>query len=152
MNKSIANSSVGALLALTGIFVPSAALVAFFRSDPGELAESLLAGAGLSLLFAVGKHDRIAAVLLWYLWASLFGRNPGSAMCDASAPHYGRGIFALAPLCAPILRRPRRPSCAQSSLRPSEMYHLLSDLKMPFSRSDALKRRARLASPLSTSR
>jgi predicted DCC family thiol-disulfide oxidoreductase YuxK len=36
----------------------------------------LVAGMGLSVLFAVGWYDRAAALGLWYVWACLFGRNP----------------------------------------------------------------------------
>ncbi|MHC4379553.1 MAG: hypothetical protein ACYSU1_00485, partial [Planctomycetota bacterium] len=36
----------------------------------------LVFASALSLLLAIGKYDRIAAVLLWYLLACLFGRNP----------------------------------------------------------------------------
>ena len=36
----------------------------------------LIAGAALSGLFLIGKFDRFAAVLIWYLWACLYGRNP----------------------------------------------------------------------------
>jgi predicted DCC family thiol-disulfide oxidoreductase YuxK len=36
----------------------------------------LITGAALSGLFLIGKFDRFAAVLIWYLWACLYGRNP----------------------------------------------------------------------------
>jgi len=36
----------------------------------------LSAGAVFSLLFIIGKFDRAMAVLIWYLWACLYGRNP----------------------------------------------------------------------------
>ena len=36
----------------------------------------LVAGVVLSWFFLVGWHDRVAALLLWYLWGCLFGRNP----------------------------------------------------------------------------
>jgi predicted DCC family thiol-disulfide oxidoreductase YuxK len=36
----------------------------------------LITGAALSGLFLVGKFDRLAGVLIWYLWACLYGRNP----------------------------------------------------------------------------
>src|SRR5262249_11714919 len=32
--------------------------------------------AALSILFIIGKFDRVAAVLIWYLWACLYARNP----------------------------------------------------------------------------
>jgi hypothetical protein len=43
---------------------------------PAMVTGLLVAGASLSVLFAVGLFDRVAAVGLWYLWACLFGRNP----------------------------------------------------------------------------
>ncbi len=44
----------------------------------------VIVAAGLSLLFGAGRHDRAAAVALWYVWACLHGRmplitNPGMA-------------------------------------------------------------------------
>ena len=36
----------------------------------------LITGAALSSFFLVGKFDRLAGVLIWYLWACLYGRNP----------------------------------------------------------------------------
>jgi predicted DCC family thiol-disulfide oxidoreductase YuxK len=36
----------------------------------------LIAAAGLSVLFALGCYDRVAAVALWYIWACLHGRMP----------------------------------------------------------------------------
>jgi predicted DCC family thiol-disulfide oxidoreductase YuxK len=36
----------------------------------------LLAAALFSLFFTAGKYDRVMAVLVWYLWACLYGRNP----------------------------------------------------------------------------
>ncbi len=49
----------------------------FLLADsPAVVVATLIVGAALSLCFAVGKYDRVAAVSLWYLWACLFGRNP----------------------------------------------------------------------------
>jgi predicted DCC family thiol-disulfide oxidoreductase YuxK len=45
-------------------------------SPPGLVAAMLVCGALLSVLFAVGIHDRWAAAGLWYIWACLLGRNP----------------------------------------------------------------------------
>ena len=49
----------------------------FLVSDsPLFVIISLGTGAALSVLFIIGKFDRIAAVLIWYLWACLYARNP----------------------------------------------------------------------------
>ena len=50
-------------------------VLAYWDSPTGVKALLLLA-AGLSVLFAVGCWDRVAALGLWYIWACLFGRNP----------------------------------------------------------------------------
>lgn len=50
--------------------------ILFFLDSPAVVISLLLAGAGLSALFALGVRDRIAALMLWYLWACLFTRNP----------------------------------------------------------------------------
>jgi len=44
--------------------------------SPLFVALLLIMGAALGLLFLIGKFDRIIAVLIWYLWACLYGRNP----------------------------------------------------------------------------
>jgi predicted DCC family thiol-disulfide oxidoreductase YuxK len=44
--------------------------------QPGFLTVLLTLGALLSVLFTVGFWDRPAALVLWYLWACLLGRNP----------------------------------------------------------------------------
>lgn len=49
----------------------------FWLSDSRLFVDMLLiTGAALSGLFLIGKFDRFAAVLIWYLWACLYGRNP----------------------------------------------------------------------------
>jgi len=50
----------------------------FLRWFDGPLVVqgALLAGVFLSAALAIGRSDRLAAVLIWYLWACLFGRNP----------------------------------------------------------------------------
>jgi predicted DCC family thiol-disulfide oxidoreductase YuxK len=57
----------------------------------------LVVAAGLSLLLVIGLYDRIAAVLLWFIWACLFGRNlllsnPGLSFV---------GLLLLAHACLP---------------------------------------------------
>jgi predicted DCC family thiol-disulfide oxidoreductase YuxK len=44
--------------------------------SPAFVMGLLATGAVLSVLFAAGVCDRVAAVALWYVWACLFGRNP----------------------------------------------------------------------------
>lgn len=54
----------------------------------------LLAAATLSVLFAIGRFDRSAAVLLWYIWACLFGRNP--LISNPGLPYVGWLLLAHA--------------------------------------------------------
>jgi predicted DCC family thiol-disulfide oxidoreductase YuxK len=65
--------------------------------SPGFVTGLLAAGAALSLLFAVGWHDRVAAVALWYVGACLFGRNP--LIANPSLPYVGWLLLAHA--CLP---------------------------------------------------
>ncbi len=53
--------------------------------------------AGLSLLFAAGWWDRVAAVLLWYIWACLHGRMP--LIANPGLPYVGWLLLAHA--CLP---------------------------------------------------
>ncbi len=50
-------------------------LFALFDS-PGVVTAALVLGAVAALFLAAGVRDRTAALVLWYLWACLFGRNP----------------------------------------------------------------------------
>ncbi len=50
--------------------------VLFLWDSPTAVVTLLAAGAGLAVAFALGVHDRTAALILWYLWACLFTRNP----------------------------------------------------------------------------
>src|SRR4029453_14243866 len=43
---------------------------------PTAVTTLLVIAAGGSLGLAIGYYDRLAAVVLWYIWACLFGRNP----------------------------------------------------------------------------
>jgi hypothetical protein len=47
----------------------------------------LVAAVGLSAMLAFGRKDRVAAVLLWYLMACMFGRNP--LISNPSLPYVG---------------------------------------------------------------
>ena len=44
-------------------------------------------GSLLSIFFAIGYYDRVAALCLWYIWACLFGRNP--LIANPSIPYVG---------------------------------------------------------------
>jgi hypothetical protein len=56
----------------------------------------LACGAASSLLLAAGRHDRIAAFVLWYILACLFGRNP--LISNPSLPYVGLLLLAHASL------------------------------------------------------
>src|SRR5262245_18199010 len=43
---------------------------------PTTVAILIAVGAVPCIPFALGFHDRSAAILIWYVWACLFGRNP----------------------------------------------------------------------------
>lgn len=47
----------------------------------------LTLAAGLSVMLAAGRHDRLAAIGLWYIWACLFGRNP--LIANPGLPYVG---------------------------------------------------------------
>lgn len=73
----------------------------FWISDaPAFVTGVLVAGALLSVLFALGVKDRYVAIALWWLWASLFDRNP--LIANPSLPYVGWMLLAHACL-------PRRP-------------------------------------------
>jgi predicted DCC family thiol-disulfide oxidoreductase YuxK len=61
---------------------------------PAFVTALLAVGAVLSVLFAAGKYDRVAAVVLWYVWACLFGRNP--LIANPSLPFVGWMLLAHA--------------------------------------------------------
>src|SRR5262249_46384594 len=48
--------------------------------------------AGLSVLFAIGLYDRMAALLLWYIAACLFGRDP--LISNPGLPYVGWLLLA----------------------------------------------------------
>ncbi len=54
----------------------------------------LCAGVVCSVFFLIGKFDRIAAVLIWYLWACLYARNP--LIANPSLPFIGWLLLAYA--------------------------------------------------------
>jgi predicted DCC family thiol-disulfide oxidoreductase YuxK len=65
--------------------------------SPWVVRALLLAGVGLAVVFALGFHDRVASVLLWYVWACLFGRNP--LISNPGLPYVGWMLLAHA--CVP---------------------------------------------------
>ncbi len=68
-------------------------------ADSPAIVTLLLVGASLaSLLFSLGKGDRVSAVLMWYVLACLFGRNPLTS--NPSLPFVGWMLLAHA-LLAP---------------------------------------------------
>ena len=86
-----------------GGVLPDAATSPLTRAFPNVLAlwdtpaavTALLAlGAALSVALALGLRDRLAALLLWYLWACLFGRNP--LIQNPSLPFVGWLLLAHA--------------------------------------------------------
>jgi predicted DCC family thiol-disulfide oxidoreductase YuxK len=64
---------------------------------PAFVTAFVIAAAGLSLLFAVGMWDRLAAVALWYIWACLHGRMP--LIINPGLPYVGWLLLAHA--CLP---------------------------------------------------
>jgi predicted DCC family thiol-disulfide oxidoreductase YuxK len=65
-----------------------------WMDSPAFVTGLVVSAAGLSLLFAVGKWDRLAAVLMWYILACLFGRNP--LISNPGLPYVGWMLLAHA--------------------------------------------------------
>jgi predicted DCC family thiol-disulfide oxidoreductase YuxK len=64
-------------------------------SDVPAMVSGLLAiGIVAAALFAVGLFDRTAAVLVWYVWACLYGRNP--LISNPGLPYIGWMLLAHA--------------------------------------------------------
>ena len=72
----------------------------FLWDSPMVATAMTVLGAGLSLSFATGFRDRIASVLLWFIWACLFTRNP--LIGNPGLPYVGWLLIAHSFL-------PRRP-------------------------------------------
>jgi predicted DCC family thiol-disulfide oxidoreductase YuxK len=67
----------------------------FLLSDaPHFVRACLVVAAVFSLLLTIGKFDRMMAVLVWYLWACLYGRNP--LIGNPSLPFIGWMLLAYA--------------------------------------------------------
>lgn len=63
---------------------------------PWMVAALLGVGISCSVLFAAGARDRWAAVVLWYVWACLLGRNP--LILNPGIPYVGWALLAHAVL------------------------------------------------------
>ena len=48
----------------------------FIWDSPAAVTSLLAIGAAASIALLIGRQDRIAALVLWYVWACLFTRNP----------------------------------------------------------------------------
>src|SRR5258708_31013982 len=67
----------------------------FLLSDSPLFVQACLVSAALfSCLLTIGKFDRVMAVLVWYLWACLYGRNP--LIGNPSLPFIGWLLLAHA--------------------------------------------------------
>jgi predicted DCC family thiol-disulfide oxidoreductase YuxK len=60
--------------------------------SPATIAGMLLVGTIAAVFFAIGKHDKPAALLMWYLLACLFGRNP--LIANPALPYVGWMLLA----------------------------------------------------------
>ena len=60
--------------------------------SPATIAMLLAAGAVAAMLFAAGKHDRPAAVAMWYILACLYARNP--LIANPALPYLGWMLLA----------------------------------------------------------
>ena len=77
------------MLSPLGHFFPSI----FLLSDsPFTVTLCLLAGVLLSVLFLLGRFDRVCVPLLWYLWACLYPRDP--LIGNPSLPFIGWRLLA----------------------------------------------------------
>ena len=61
---------------------------------PSFVTALVIVAAIAAVLFAVGYNDRIAALVLWYLWACLVGRNP--LITNPGMPYIGWILLAHA--------------------------------------------------------
>jgi predicted DCC family thiol-disulfide oxidoreductase YuxK len=78
-------------------------------NSPFLVTFCLASAAVLSVLFTLGKFDRVAAVLIWYLWACFYSRNP--LIGNPSLPFIGWLLLAH-------LLIPSSPGSAPSKARP----------------------------------
>jgi hypothetical protein len=77
-----------ALSPLFGI-IPS---ILSISDSPAMVAGMLVTGAVASVFLALGKHDKVAAIAIWYILACLFGRNP--LIANPALPYLGWMLLA----------------------------------------------------------
>jgi predicted DCC family thiol-disulfide oxidoreductase YuxK len=86
--------------------------------SPAFVAACLVTAAVLSVFFIIGKFDRAAGLLIWYLWACFYGRNP--LIGNPSMPFIG--WLLLAHLLIPSVS-PREPVESMTGWRmPKDIY------------------------------
>jgi predicted DCC family thiol-disulfide oxidoreductase YuxK len=95
--------------------------VFLLRDSPMFVQTCLLAAAVFSLLLAIGKFDRVMAILVWYLWACFHDRNP--LISNPSVPFVGWLLLAYASM--PSLFGPRHQS---STSEDSSSWHMPADI------------------------
>jgi hypothetical protein len=67
----------------------------FLLWDSPLFVQACLLAAGIfSLFLTIGKFDRVMAILIWYLWACFYGRNP--LISNPSLPFIGWLLLAYA--------------------------------------------------------
>jgi len=72
----------------------------FLVSDSPLFVQLCVVAAALcSVLLILGKFDRVMAVLIWYLWACFYGRNP--MIANPSLPFIGWLLLAYAAIPPP---------------------------------------------------
>ncbi len=96
------------------------------NDSPMFVQGALLSGVLLAALFAIGWYDRPAAVLLWLLWASLFGRNP--LISNPGLPYVGLLLLLHAGLPSGS-RGPYGAWSARNRVDPAGEWALPSDLQ-----------------------
>jgi len=68
-----------------------------FSDAPAVVTGVLVVATALAVLFALGVRDRLLAIALWWIWASLFARNP--LIANPGLPYIGWMLLAHA--CLP---------------------------------------------------
>ena len=86
----------------------------FLLSDsPLFVQACLVAAAIFSLFLTVGKYGRVMAVLVWYVWACLYGRNP--LIGNPSLPFIGWMLLAYV-LIPPLSDRKELSSSSEDAV------------------------------------
>lgn len=92
--------------------------VLILSDAPGVVRSLLVLGMAAAIPLAIGTYDRIAALVLWYLWACLFGRNP--LIANPSLPFLGWLLLAH----AVVPRAPFGSWAAKGRADPRGSWHL----------------------------